>query len=231
MARLFLDETCGVLADLMEKLSGDSGNDWLAHLKRFLRRQEDEVSWLQATHIAYGLCGLSTEVAEALKTFNLKGEKEGVWRVLMVKGLTYDGIEKAYERAGLVLQTYSVNLQKVINAEKEQRCPDHGSYLVSFAANMEADEVNKNQSAAQRERAGCKDNTLLERLLMGLVVWLKGQGHLDRKTVTLCAGSRDSDGNVPRVSFDTDNGEVYVIWYSPDCRSALLRARSAEFPS
>ena len=39
-------------------------------------------------------------------------------------------------------------------------------------------------------------------------------------------GSRNSDGNVPYVGWDSDNRKVYVNWYNPDNSNDNLRSRS-----
>jgi len=228
MTQLALCDVRGLLTDLLQKLSGEGGAKWLSRLKKFLRGEEarHQVSWQQATRIVYELCDLGAEFLEAIQSFDLKDE-EGLWKLLMVKGLTYERMTKAYEKAGVTLQTFGVNLQEKIGAEKEQRDPNRdGSYSVKFHGNMEADEVNKNESANHRAEKEYEDSTLLERLFMGLVVFLTGEGHLDQKTVTLCSGSRHSGGRVPFVHFHPDDGGVHVDWYGSDVRYVSLRVRS-----
>jgi len=39
-------------------------------------------------------------------------------------------------------------------------------------------------------------------------------------------GSRNSNGNVPNVNFDSGNNKVHVNWYNPDNASDNLRSRS-----
>jgi hypothetical protein len=39
-------------------------------------------------------------------------------------------------------------------------------------------------------------------------------------------GSRNSDGNVPNVNWNSDNRKVYVNWYNPDNCNDNLRSRS-----
>ncbi len=191
----------------------------------------EPVSWHQATQIVYELCNLGDEFREAIQNFDFTDE-EGFWKCLMVKGLTHAKIVKAYEKAGVPLELYGRNLEEVIDKEKEQRCPSKGSYLVKFHNNMEAEpSEGEPESANMRKEKGCQDDTLLERLFVGLVVFLTGQGHLDREVVTLCAGSRDSGGGVPFVFFFSGSGRVRVVWRRPANRLVDLRARSASFPS
>ena len=39
-------------------------------------------------------------------------------------------------------------------------------------------------------------------------------------------GSRNSDGNVPNVNWNTDNRKLHVNWNNPDNRNDNLRARA-----
>ena len=48
--------------------------------------------------------------------------------------------------------------------------------------------------------------------------------HLDFSNITLCSGSRDSDGNVPDVYWD--DGKLCVDWDDPQDASSDLRARA-----
>jgi len=212
--------------DDIHYLSTPEGEDLVVEFAKKL--MERRMTWLRALKKAYELCDLGDEFRAELPNFNLK-EEEGFWKILMVKGLTYKKVVQAYQKAGVALETYGVNLQEIIDFEKEQRNPNNDSYVVGFAANMEADEVNKNQSAEQRAAKNCQDGTLLERLLLGLVVFLANKGHLDQKTTTQCSGSRILDSYVPFVAFFA--GKEHVDWHYPGIRDDKWRARSAEFLS
>jgi len=39
-------------------------------------------------------------------------------------------------------------------------------------------------------------------------------------------GSRNQDGNVPDVNWNSDNREVYVNWYNSDNANGNIRSRS-----
>jgi len=73
-------------------------------------------------------------------------------------------------------------------------------YIVRFHANWEADKALKNLSADYKR-------------------------HLDVKNITLCAGSRFSDGSVPLVRWHPDLLSVYVDWCSSGYACSFLRAR------
>ena len=107
------------------------------------------------------------------------------------------------------------------------RNPKDGSYWVRCKASVEADEKNKNLSADNLAQKGIRGLTVLERLLLELAYYLASDAHLDVTTVTLCSGSRRSDGNVPYVYWYSNNRKVYVGWCAPDYRFDSLRARAA----
>ena len=90
---------------------------------------------------------------------------------------------------------------------------------------VEADEWLKNLSADDIEAQRLAAETLMERLLHELVYYDEVGQHLDVVNITLCAGSRDSDGFVPGVNWDTDYHRQHVGWYNPGSSSDRLRAR------
>lgn len=68
--------------------------------------------------------------------------------------------------------------------------------------------------------------TLPERLVDGDTYLVKRKEHLDREKVTVCAGSRDADGDVPSVDLFSD-GRVDVSCWSPGNAGGKLRFRLA----
>jgi|GEM_PF-3367958 len=101
----------------------------------------------------------------------------------------------------------------------------NGAYAVRVRPNVEADEEFKNRSARWIAEQKLTTMTLPERLILEpWYHWKTGGKHLDIQTITLCAGSRFSDGFVPRV--DWHDGELRVRWRSPDYANVGLRARS-----
>lgn len=187
------------------------------------------LTWLQATQQLYESISLTEVFQEAVKHFSLADEF-GLYKCLMVKGLTYVKIVQAYQELGVTLCLFNADLQQVINHQQEQRDPNReGSYLVSFKANVEADEENKNQSAQQRRKQNCQDITLLECLFLALVYFLMTGEHMDfSSTATLCTGSNFSDGGIPNVhaSFDFDGLVVFVGSREVNDHDGRNRARS-----
>lgn len=98
-------------------------------------------------------------------------------------------------------------------------------YIVRFHANWEADENLKNFSANTIAEKQINTSTLKERLLLGDFLYWKHKKHLDIENWTLCAGSRYSDGYVPRVYCSPDYRRVRVHWNDPGSACSDLRAR------
>jgi hypothetical protein len=88
---------------------------------------------------------------------------------------------------------------------------------------QESDEELRNLSANQISGRGIKTETLMERLIHELIYWHNTKKHLDMKSTTLCAGSRDKDGRVPCVNWCGVN--MNVSCYSSSHSGDFLRAR------
>lgn len=117
----------------------------------------------------------------------------------------------------------STDLDKAVSFH--DRFPLARSYAVRVRDRMEADEELNNLSANQLAEAETAVETLPERLVHEVDFFKVTQGHLDVNNVTLCAGSRNSGGDVPRVDWDDDG--LYVSWYGPDHAHGNLRGRAA----
>ncbi len=152
-------------------------------------------------------------------------EQEDLWTVPVIKGLTCNKVVAGLRNMGVKVYTYIDDLDENITVNDRDPNRD-GSYTVSFHSNVEADEENRSQSANQRKEKGCKDITLLERLLLELAYFLSTGKHLDEENWTLCAGSRSFVGRVPSVFWLSDSHKVYVSWYFSGIRDRYLRARS-----
>lgn len=115
----------------------------------------------------------------------------------------------------------SVSLDEALSTN--ERDPENGAYAIWVRDVVEADEIHKNKSAKQIAVSKLATETLLERLLHELKFYKETGHHLDINKVTLCAGSRDSDGDVPCVSWFGVKLSVY--WCDPGDASVKLRAR------
>ena len=105
------------------------------------------------------------------------------------------------------------------------RNADEGAYAIWVREVQEADEQLKNLSANNIKEKNITAETLEERLLDEIKYFKQTGKHLDVENVTLCAGSHDSDGNVPGVDFH--GGAVYVLRDGSDVHVGRLRARQA----
>lgn len=77
-----------------------------------------------------------------------------------------------------------------------------------YSVEPDPETLGKSVKEADPEmKLGC---TLRERLLMEILYFKETDSHLDIKGWTICSGSRSSDGDVPRVCFGPDAGEVRV---------------------
>ncbi|MEK7192228.1 MAG: hypothetical protein AAB646_01805 [Patescibacteria group bacterium] len=100
-------------------------------------------------------------------------------------------------------------------------------YAIWVRDRVEADEELKNKSADDLKASGTNCIILEERLMLEFFYYWKNKSHLDIQNVTLCAGSRYSDGGVPEVRWDSDDGEVCVRWLYSCHRDFRLRSRAA----
>ncbi len=98
-----------------------------------------------------------------------------------------------------------------------------GPYVIRARDRVEADEELKNFSANQLTERKIAGNTLYERQILEAFHYVETGEHLDVVNVTLCSGSRGSDGSVP--DYYWYNGEFRVLWYFPDDHNDNLRAR------
>lgn len=112
------------------------------------------------------------------------------------------------------------NLDEIVISDRTAK---NGHYAVWVRDRQEADEENKNLSANLLKERGTPEITLEERELYELKFFQETGDHLDKENVTLCPGSRFSDGDVPRVfSYD----EFNVFWHSVHFHYDDLRSRS-----
>jgi len=144
--------------------------------------------------------------------------------VIVAKGVTMNQAVVAM-RKNFKVSLYTEDLDASVI--KNDRVADK-DYCILFRKNIEADEDLKNLSANDMlERSHIKCITLLERLLLEIYYFNKTNKHLDVDNVTLCSGSRHSDGYVPSVDFDSADDEVRVDWYDPIDARGILRSRAA----
>ena len=113
------------------------------------------------------------------------------------------------------------NLDEIV---KSDRTSKNGHYAVWVRDRVEADEENKNLSANFLQERGTPEITIEEREVYELKFFKETGDHLDKVNWTLCPGSRDFDGDVPRAFWCGD--KFLVFWRCADDRDDYLRSRS-----
>lgn len=122
---------------------------------------------------------------------------------------TQQAFEKCLERFG-AWKYYSDSLDKAIPTN--DRSEKNGDYAVWFRDRVEADEEHKSKSANSIWTAALTGCTVRERLLLELFYEWKNPGkHLDLQNITICTGSRYSDGDVPDVLWSSDGRRGVVV--------------------
>jgi hypothetical protein len=107
---------------------------------------------------------------------------------------------------------------------KNDRNPHPLIYAVWIRDGVEADKETQGLSANNlAKKKNVKGITLLERLLFELKYFSETKKSLDLESITLCSGSRCSDGSVPSVCWFADS--LYVYCYNPDGLDEGLRSR------
>ena len=182
-----------------------------------------DIDWL----LTCAKLGMDAE-AEAIRKLVLPPADPAIWWAPMVQSVNSNRIVAGMRKLGVNFRLYKDDLDAAV--PNHDRDPKNGSYVVGFCRTVEADEKNKNLSANQLRLQNHQSITLPERLWLGAGFFVTTGQHLDVKNITLCAGSRDSDGDVPDVYWDPDGREVYVLWYSPGDHDDGLRSRSVQFP-
>jgi len=160
--------------------------------------------------------GIKTDFSELV----LPEKQEGFnWLLVMLEGMTANRIfDKCKER--FQSWRYTDDFNTISSVRKTDK-----TYAIWLRDRVEADEENKALSANKCQELGINGITLEERMLLELWYHWKTGKHLDINNVTLCTGSRDSDGDVPSV--DWHDGSMGVDYCSPDDADDVLRARSA----
>jgi len=114
------------------------------------------------------------------------------------------------------------NLDKIITSDRHA---EKEAYAIWIRDRIEADEEWKNLSADDVEEEGLITQTLEERLIQELEYFKRTKEHLDDKenAITLCAGSRRSDGRVPNLGWHRN--KLIIASCLSDRRSGHLRPR------
>lgn len=216
-------EKLGMLYDLLEKLAGPLGQQWWQDLAKFLRREP-----------LFVVTDIRSEWSEFYRKYfrmsmdfsdvGIPDDPGSFDRVILIpKGLTLAVVIKAIRKC-FPADVYIDNPDRDVTENiRKADC----NYAIRCRDRVEADEELQNTSANQLKERGINNLTLLERLVYELKYYSETNEHLDVINVTLCAGSRHSDGHVPNVLWHPDSGKLHIYWCRPGSSGDSLRARQA----
>ncbi|MFH1744802.1 MAG: hypothetical protein ABH881_01390 [bacterium] len=132
----------------------------------------------------------------------------------MPAGLTYEYVHNVEKKQYSKCWDWDKNWPSMMDMSKEERTTEK-SYAIWHSGSYEADEIYKEKSANWIAEQGILTMTRMERGIFGLFAWWKHKAMIDQKNVTLCSGSRDSDGGVPRADFRVERGRFGSDWCPP----------------
>ncbi len=152
--------------------------------------------------------------------------KAGLNRLLIiVPGISPNKVVVA-QRSHFKTWVYTEDLDAAII--HNDRDASSGPYAIWVRDTVEPDQRYRSRSASWAKENNISGETLLERLIHGLKYWDEKGKHLDINGITLCTGSRYSDGYVPRVYFNSGD-EVRVSWDNPDHAYGHIGLRETVF--
>ena len=153
----------------------------------------------------------------------IPGRREGFnWLVIVAKGVTLNKVWAVCNKHFKCWNYKQTNALESLMQESE-RGEAQTTSAFWFRDRIEADKETKNLSANQQTEPSI---TLIARCLLELKYFSETGKHLDIDNVTLCAGSRDADGDVPLAHWYRDDS-FGVSWRRVDHRHDELRSRVA----
>lgn len=144
------------------------------------------------------------------------------WLVVVAKGMTPQRVYDACVKLFPCWKYMDGSLDQVVSWEA--RSAVQGPYAIWLRARVEAGKELKHLSAEALKSRNIPSNGLTERLLLELMYFHKTDKHLDVKNVTLCSGSRYSDGTVPNVHWS----DKLRIYYSNPGDTLNVNVRSRQ---
>jgi len=193
----------------------------LAELLRPLHRKSEEaVGQLTAGWQAFFTKYFGMELD--LSKIATPKHQSGFDRIVVVpQGLTLNQVVEVCKKHFSVYCYYDDLDAEMTHSDRDAK---NGHYAIRIRDRVEADEELRSRSANWLKEEGVTTMTLMERLILELKYYEETGEHLDVENVTLCAGSRDSDGRVPHV--DWNGHRLCVHWYSPQHAHSDLRGRA-----
>ena len=156
----------------------------------------------------------------------IPNKKEGFDRLIIVaEGMTSQRLYDKCEELFPCWKWTDRSLDEVVTSDRTAK---NQAYPIWIRDRVEADEELKSFSADCLKNQNISGITLEERLVYELKYFKETRKHLDIENVTLCAGSRCGDGNVPDVRWGEDyDDELGVGWCDPGAACDYLRSRVA----
>jgi hypothetical protein len=217
----------GLLMDLLEKLR--KGVITIEELKMFLRREnpfsEQGNPYKELLREWQKFYAKVFKIILDLSEIKIPAKPGEGWRLLIIAdGMTPECLySKCWELFGVWRWTND-NLDKIVISNRTTK---DGHYAIWVRDRQEADEEFKDLSANSLKNQNHESITLEERLIFELKFFKETGKRLDVLNVTLCAGSRYSDGRVPRVGWYDD--EMGVRLCSAGDFGSGLRSRQVVF--
>ena len=216
-------EAAGLDDKLAQKVIDSKGNELAAKMMRLIQGDGSELFATPYHSLIFRQDFWQRHGVDADFTgLVIPAKKTGFDRLLVIpQGLT---INKAITlcRKKFDVWAYVDNLDRDVN--KNDRIAGK-TYAIWVRDRAEADKELKNLSANDLKKIYINGITLLERLVYELKYFDETNQHLDIKYITLCSGSRRSDGCVPGVRWH--DGKLDVLWYYSGSADGYLRSRAA----
>lgn len=157
-----------------------------------------------------------------LTSIEIPQQKEGFNRlVLVAQGVT---AQQVFDHCASIFPCCNYTGRSLDTSFPVNDRTSSGSYAVWLRDRREANEDLTDISANVLKASGILGVTLLERLLLEVKYFTETGKHLDIESITKCAGSRDSDGDVPSAGWR--GGALSVDWCSADARGSFRQVVS-----
>ena len=165
-----------------------------------------------------------------LSELRVPTRREGFGRLIVVaKGMSPERVFQKCREHFQCWKYMNESLDEIVfdrdGVDRKFRRSDHETHAVWVRDRDEADKELKNRSANDLAASNIPGITLEACELYELKYFKETGKHLDRKNVTLCAGSRFVDGHVPGVHWSGRSDEMDVLWYDPSRADDVLRSR------
>lgn len=199
--------TLGQIEAVINKLGGMAG------MEKFLRGEASDVdvSALLADWQEFYLGEFGLEID--LSGLKIPEKREGFDPlIVVVPGMTPQLLYEKFAKLFRCCKWIERNLDEIVQSERVAKDS-------AYAVWLRDKEELKNLSASDLKEKGISAITLEERFLYELKFFGETGVNLDVQNVTLCAGSRYSDGGVPDVSWSCEG--LSVDRCSPDDRGCL----------